>query len=91
MEYLAGGDVFSLLQTMGCFDEETTRGYIAECVLALEYCHRNGIIHRDVKPDNLLISANGHLKYDPIRSDAMLRTRIYGVLLAFWRVHCEHK
>lgn len=36
--------------------------YIAETVLALEYCHTNGVIHRDIKPDNLLISADGHVK-----------------------------
>jgi serine/threonine protein kinase len=39
MEYLSGGDAFSLLQTMGCLDEEVARVYIAETVLALEYCH----------------------------------------------------
>lgn len=36
MEYLSGGDLFSLLQTMGCFDEDVARSYAAEAVLALE-------------------------------------------------------
>ena len=36
--------------------------YIAEVILALQYLHSKGIVHRDVKPDNMLISATGHLK-----------------------------
>ncbi|KAJ9511298.1 hypothetical protein QJQ45_017100, partial [Haematococcus lacustris] len=62
MEYLNGGDCFSLLRKFGCLDEEVARLYVAETVLALEYCHAQGIIHRDMKPDNMLISANGHVK-----------------------------
>ena len=36
--------------------------YICEIILALEYLHKNGVIYRDLKPDNILISASGHLK-----------------------------
>jgi serine/threonine protein kinase len=39
MEYVNGGDCFSLLKNFGAIDEEHARVYIAECVLALEYCH----------------------------------------------------
>lgn len=62
MEYLPGGDVFSLLQGLGAMDEDMARMYIAETVLALEYLHSRGIIHRDLKPDNLLIDRDGHIK-----------------------------
>jgi len=62
MEYLNGGDCFSLLRKFGALDEDVARLYISETVLALEYCHAQGIIHRDMKPDNMLISANGHIK-----------------------------
>ncbi|KAG2490698.1 hypothetical protein HYH03_010859 [Edaphochlamys debaryana] len=62
MEYINGGDCYSLLRKFGCLDEEVARQYIAETVLALEYCHAQGIIHRDLKPDNLLINAQGHVK-----------------------------
>lgn len=41
MEYLSGGDCYSLLRTMGALDEDVARTYIAETVLALEYCHAN--------------------------------------------------
>jgi len=64
MEYMNGGDLASLLQNLGYFDEQMTRHYIAETVLALEYLHTRDIIHRDLKaslplplpPRSLLIS-----------------------------------
>ena len=39
MEYLSGGDMFSLLRALGALDEAVARAYVAETVLALEYCH----------------------------------------------------
>lgn len=62
MEYAPGGDLASLLQSLGALNEDVARQYISEAILALEYCHAQGIIHRDIKPDNLLISADGHVK-----------------------------
>ncbi|KAL6909483.1 hypothetical protein ACP4OV_001764 [Aristida adscensionis] len=62
MEYLNGGDLYSLLRNLGCLDEDVARVYLAEVVLALEYLHSNQIVHRDLKPDNLLIAHDGHIK-----------------------------
>ncbi|CAN6478657.1 unnamed protein product [Victoria cruziana] len=62
MEYLNGGDLYSLLRNLGCLDEDVARIYIAEVVLALEYLHSLRIVHRDLKPDNLLIAHDGHIK-----------------------------
>uniref|UniRef100_A0A0D3HWW4 non-specific serine/threonine protein kinase n=1 Tax=Oryza barthii TaxID=65489 RepID=A0A0D3HWW4_9ORYZ len=62
MEYLNGGDLYSLLRNLGCLDEDMARTYMAELVLALEYLHSMNVIHRDLKPDNLLISRDGHIK-----------------------------
>ncbi|XP_073299814.1 probable serine/threonine protein kinase IRE [Primulina huaijiensis] len=62
MEYLNGGDLFSLLKNLGCLEEDMARIYFAEVVLALEYLHSLHVIHRDLKPDNLLIGPEGHIK-----------------------------
>ncbi|KAK1322930.1 Serine/threonine-protein kinase AtPK1/AtPK6 [Acorus calamus] len=62
MEYLNGGDLYSLLKKVGCLDEDVARIYIAELVLALEYLHSLGIVHRDLKPDNILVAHDGHIK-----------------------------
>ena len=44
MEYVSGGDVYSLLRTMGALDESIARVYIAETILALEYCHTQVVL-----------------------------------------------
>lgn len=46
MEWISGGDTASLLKSMGALDEDVARQYIAETILALEWCHSQGIIHR---------------------------------------------
>ena len=61
MEYCPGGDVGTLLKNLGAFDLDMARIYAAETVLALESMHKLNFVHRDLKPDNLLISATGHV------------------------------
>ncbi|OHT15013.1 hypothetical protein TRFO_14503 [Tritrichomonas foetus] len=62
MEYLPGGDLYSLLQNVGCFDEDTAKIYTLQILLALQHLHTHGIIHRDLKPDNILVSKEGTIK-----------------------------
>jgi len=44
------------------FTEDRARFYMAELVLALEYLHLQGVVYRDVKPENILIDAEGHIR-----------------------------
>ena len=62
MEFCIGGDFLGLLIRKTLLSEEVTRWYIAEMILCIDEAHRMNWIHRDVKPDNFLIGADGHLK-----------------------------
>ncbi|KAF9524002.1 kinase-like domain-containing protein [Crepidotus variabilis] len=62
LEYMGGGDLLNLLIERDVFDEDFTRFYVAEMILAIEGCHRHGFIHRDIKPDNFLFDPDGHIK-----------------------------
>ena len=62
MDYVPGGDLMSLLEARDVLDEEAARFYAAELVAAVGALHRAGCAHRDVKPDNVLIGTDGHLK-----------------------------
>jgi serine/threonine protein kinase len=62
MEYLPGGDLLSLLILHDTFPEDMARFYAAEMVQCVEEVHRLGYLHRDIKPDNFLIDARGHLR-----------------------------
>lgn len=62
MEYIPGGDLMALLIKFGIFDAKLALFYISELILAIASVHKLGFIHRDIKPDNVLINANGHIK-----------------------------
>ncbi|KAI6201754.1 Non-specific serine/threonine protein kinase [Aphelenchoides besseyi] len=62
MEFLPGGDMMTLLIKRDTLTEEEACFYIAETALAIQAIHNLNFIHRDVKPDNLLLDARGHIK-----------------------------
>lgn len=62
-DYCPGGELFMLLdrQPMKVLKEDAVRFYAAEVLVALEYLHCQGIIYRDLKPENVLIQSTGHV------------------------------
>lgn len=62
MDYLPGGDLMFWLIQKQTFSEEETKFYIAELILAVEEIHKMGYVHRDLKPDNILLDKSGHIK-----------------------------
>ncbi|KAL1966101.1 hypothetical protein VTN77DRAFT_4849 [Rasamsonia byssochlamydoides] len=62
MDFVEGGELFSLLRKSQRFPNPVAKFYAAEVTLALEYLHAQQIIYRDLKPENLLLDRHGHLK-----------------------------
>jgi cGMP-dependent protein kinase len=62
MEFIQGGELFFHLHRETRFDDEKTSFYIAELILALNFLHKNKIIYRDIKPENIIVLKNGYLK-----------------------------
>ena len=62
MEFLGGGDLMTLLIKKDILSENDAKFYIAELVLSVDAVHKINFIHRDLKPDNVLIDNSGHLK-----------------------------
>jgi len=62
MEYLPGGDLMGLLIARDIFTEEEAKFFTSEIILAIDSIHELNCIHRDIKPDNVLIGKDGHIK-----------------------------
>ena len=63
-EFMQGGDMFFHMHDgqIVIFNNEKTRFYIMELVLALESLHKNNMVYRDLKPENILLDSKGHVK-----------------------------
>jgi len=62
MEYVNGGELYFHLRKEFHFTQDRTRFYAAEIISAISYLHKRGIIYRDLKPENLLLDKDGHIK-----------------------------
>ncbi|KAL8272266.1 hypothetical protein Esti_003783 [Eimeria stiedai] len=62
LEYCPGGELFFHLQKDRKFTESRARFYAAELLLALEHLHKHNVIYRDLKPENVLLDAEGHVR-----------------------------
>jgi serine/threonine protein kinase len=62
LELVTGGELFDRIVAAKRFDEVTGRKYFQQLILAIYYCHQQGIAHRDLKPENLLLDGQDRLK-----------------------------
>merc|ERR1719195_2447355 len=62
MEYCGGGDLMTILMREDILTEDQTRFYISELAEAIHSVHKLQFVHRDLKPDNVLIASTGHIK-----------------------------
>ncbi|OHS96565.1 RAC family serine/threonine-protein kinase like protein [Tritrichomonas foetus] len=62
LDYVPGGELFHRLKEEGRFSEKRTQLYAAEILLGIDHLHKKGFIYRDIKPENILVDIDGHLK-----------------------------
>lgn len=62
MEYVEGRSLADVIRASGKLDPIVAVGYVLQAARGLKHAHDRGMIHRDVKPDNLLLDAHGHIK-----------------------------
>lgn len=60
-DFNRGGDLFTLLSNHGCLDENVARFYLAEVVLAIQQMHKQNIVYRDLKAENVMLNTKGHV------------------------------
>ncbi len=65
-EYVPGTDLRKLVKNNGRLNQQQSSSIIMQAALGLDYAHRQGLIHRDVKPGNLLVTPEGHVKVSDV-------------------------
>nr|KAJ0203423.1 hypothetical protein LSAT_V11C500253320 [Lactuca sativa] len=80
MELASGGELFTQLSRRGRMKEATARRYFQQIVSTLNFCHQNGVAHRDLKPQNLLLDDDGNLKISDFGLSALPESQKDGLL-----------
>lgn len=62
IDFLNGGELFTYLRNEHRFNENRVKIYGAELVEALSYLHTRGVLYRDLKPENVLLDSDGHIR-----------------------------
>jgi len=62
MDFVPGGELFTLLRRSNRFPDPVAKFYAAEVALALAYLHEMNVVYRDLKPENILLNSDGHIK-----------------------------
>ncbi|XP_017915537.1 PREDICTED: NUAK family SNF1-like kinase 2 isoform X1 [Capra hircus] len=62
MEYASRGDLYDYISGRQRLSEREARHFFRQIVSAVHYCHQNGVVHRDLKLENILLDANGNIK-----------------------------
>ncbi|XP_056387819.1 protein kinase C delta type-like isoform X1 [Hyla sarda] len=61
-EYLSGGSLEALLRMCSCLNTDNVRFYTAEIACGLQFLHGHNIVHRDIKPDNIMLDRDGNIR-----------------------------
>jgi len=77
MDFVNGGELFSVIQKKRRIPEEQARLWIAEVVLAFEYLHSIHVAYRDLKPENTLLDTEGHLRLTDFGFAKVVETRLW--------------
>jgi len=90
MEYVPGGDLMSQLMNLEYLTEDETRFYIAELCLAVDSIHKLGYMHRDIKPDNILLDKTGHIKLSDFGLCTSAATQYRAEVFRTYRKRARH-
>ena len=80
-EYCSRGDMFDLLSSEGRLDEARSAEYTGQLLEAIRHCHSLGVVHRDIKLENILMGQDGKIKLSDFGMARILRPdeRLYGI------------
>ena len=75
LDYCPSGELFGLMKNHRNMTEKEAKFYFLETILAIQYMHNKNIIYRDIKPENILLDQNGHIKIADFGLAKVLRAK----------------